>query len=232
MRKLWPYTKRGTTTGSSNTASQPKTGTKLSRLYQNITELPLTNFIDAYVDNKLSSLIIEGYPTELEILQTWDKIRIQYADAVADPQFKNYAITKGQAAQLELTMEMATMLINELRLHYCTNLHERINKLFSYKFNFDLQDNEKYENELRKAERRMGGWKIELSLKKSAVEKMEKGMQGGEVNREYFQGLKLTIHTHFKVPLINENTTTWEFCELLKRIRKDIDNTKPKQRGR
>lgn len=227
MRKRWQFTKKGLSSFSSNTKGQSKTGTSSYKLYRNIADLPLVRFIDAYVDNNLSVLVIEGNPPEQEINEAWFDIRVQYADAIGDTNFRNYATVKGQVANLEITNEKARILITELSMHYCTQLHDRLNKLFNYKFNLP---GDNYEGELKRAEKRAGGWRLELSMKQAAVAKMEKKMgDGGQVSREYFQGLKLTIHTHFKVSLIDEKTTTWEFCELLNRIRKEIETGKTKR---
>lgn len=232
MGKPWLFIRRVLSSNMRRSRSPKERATISPKWYQSISELPLSKFIEAYVDSNLSALVIEGEPAADQLNEAWFNIRVQYADAIGDPHFKNYALNKSRVAELELTLEKARILLTELRINYCTNYHERLNKLFSYKFKLDPENDELYESELQRAEKRAGGWELELKLKVKAVEKIEKGMSVDKpVGREYFDSLILTIENHYRREL-SEKVTTWKFCELLNRIKKEVENAKTVKRGR
>jgi hypothetical protein len=62
------------------------------KYYTHITELPLSKYIECAVGDKpnLAALIIEGMPTEGELLTAWAEIRSQYSDAMGDQEHKVY----------------------------------------------------------------------------------------------------------------------------------------------
>lgn len=232
MKKRWQFTKKGLSSSTSKQKKQENSTTSSLRLYQGISDLPLTRFIDCSVDGNLYALVISGKPTEEELQSLWDKIKLQYADVIKDAEYKLYASISNELARLEITYSEITSALRELKNYYTKEFAGKVNEWLrsSFKFNVELPDD--YDNDLKRAGNRSKGIKLDIDLKKMTVEAMKKKFDSkGAATRESFQAILITLSDHVKYE-IRESITVYEYCERIHRCNKYYDSLNNKPIGR
>lgn len=197
----------------------------LLKLYRSISELPLCRFIDCAVDNNLYALVITGKPDENELLALWDKIKIEYADAMKDNEYKLYTNLRNELSRLEITYSQLQKAIEELRKTYCSQFADKVNIWLRTSFKFDTRFPDDYENDLKRANNRSKGIKLEVDLKKLNIAGLEKKFadKEGKATRESFMNILFSLSDHVKYQL-TENITVYEFCERVHRLNKYIEH--------
>jgi hypothetical protein len=233
MKRRWRFTKKGSNSGSSKQKKQVSSDISSLKLYRSINELPLCRFIDAAVDDNLYALVISGTPNEIELLALWEKIKIEYADAMKDNEYKLYTNQKNELARLEITYNQLRKAIEELRKTYVAQFADKVNLWLRTSFKFDTRFPQDYENDLKRAANRSKGIKLEADLKRLNIEGLEKKFmdKGGKSTRESFMNILFTLSDHVKFQL-SDNITVYEFCERVHRLNKYIEHldTKPPKR--
>lgn len=231
-KRRWPFSKRETNT-SSKMLSQPSAAVSQSySLYRSITELPLSRWIDMTVDGYLKAIVKEGAPPVDILHQTENELRIQYADAIGDGEYKLYVTAVKEVAVLELTLAQIHHLVGALREVYVPQLANALNKLLLSSLVFDVANPAEYDNTLLRALRRSGGTKIRLELKKLHLAELEKKYTGTTKNatREYYMGVLISLSDSAGFQL-SDNITVWEFCERIKRHNKKSESINNKKHG-
>ena len=220
MKKRWSFTKKGTNTGSQNTVSQSPTVTTSLKLYQGIDTLPLLRYIDALVDGNLSALIIEGQPTEQQLLEAWNTISVQYADAMGDAESKQLVIVFKEVIGLTAKISCIEESITLLRHFYVKEIAQELKKLVGGNLVFDVDKPDEYDANLDRAYRRSRGFVLSRDLANGRLDALKKKYDAntGKATRQYFQQIGVTICEYNEGYVPMDNLTTFEFCEWIKRI--------------
>lgn len=200
-------------------------GSSSLKLYRSISELPLSRFIDVAVDNNLYALVITGKPDENELSALWEKIKVEYADAMKDNEYKLYTNLKNELSKLEITYSQLQWAINELKKVYVQQFAEKVNLWLRTSFKFDVRFPEDYDNDLKRADRRSRSFKLEADLKRLNIEGLEKKFaeKGGKATRESFMNILFSLSDHVKFQL-QDSITVYEFCERVHRLNKYIEH--------
>jgi hypothetical protein len=199
-------------------------------IYRNITELPLSRFIDLTVDGYLRAIVKEGNPPEIELKKAESVIRIQYADASGDHQYKMYCTLLKEITDLEITLLEIHSLVNTLKEVYHPFLAKALNELLRSNLVFDVMNPEEYDRNLIRAINRSKGIKINIDLKTIAFKAVETKYteSGGKATREYYMGILITLSEAYP---LSDNITVWEFCERIKRFNKKHEAVNVKKHG-
>ena len=231
IKRPWPFTKK-----EASISSLKPTGPEdlpLSGTFRDITELPLSRWIEFTVDGNRKALIKEGNPSDAELFEAEQRLKLQYADAIGDYEYKHYCRKIAEVTRDEMTLEQIRLLVKNLSEVYVPYFAEQVNKLLSYKFAFDVNNPEQYEKDLKGAIQRSKAIKINIDLQNIAIKKMqEKYSQGGSASREYFAGMLITLRQDAGYHILAEEITVWEFCEMIRRYNKSIETLKTKPGGR
>lgn len=206
----------------------------MAQYYKNIVDLPLTRYIDVAVNDNLSALTIEGFPTELQLLEAWTEIRSQYADAMGDVEHRMYLRLLKDVTILSADYETIQKLAHFLLGFHCETflrhaevnkdifdeVHAialQINKILHTSFKFDPYIPEEFRNELKRSLNQSKALKIRLDMKKIEFDVIRKGHESAEPpTKEYFHGILITLSDHAKLPL-NDSISVYEFCERVQR---------------
>jgi len=229
LQLLFAKKERSSVSTAQNMPSQ--TAIILSQWYRNINDLPLNKFIDCFIDDNLHALVISGNPAIEQLHESWQEIRIQYADAIKDHDYVAFARLSADILRLEIFQDQVKMLVEQLRDRYVVQFHDALNKLMNYKFVFDVTRPGEYDKELQKAINRSKGQLIDLNLKRMTLESMLKKMaEKGELQptREYFQSVLITLSDHAEYKLRADDMTVFEYCERIRRLNAYIESIKKK----
>jgi len=218
----------------------------LSSIYQNITNLPLSKFIDCIVDGNLSALIITGFPDFKRLQSAWNNILQDYSEAIGTGEYRLYISLYKEISLLKIDYESIHTIVDALRsiqefivindydvnedVYSCQKvLCKELNKLLHTSCRFNNRDDISYHEELNKCIRRTGGLKIRLDLKLLAFAEIEKKAKDGKkMDRAYFDSMLITISDHAKYE-IGENITVSKYCERIKRYNLYCESLKSKK---
>lgn len=197
-----------------------------ARLYHRITQLPLSNFIDCDIDENFSSLIIEGEPTEEELLYAWLLIKTQYADVIGNQEYVLYKNACRDLNVLKITLIEIETLVSLMRKVYSPKIGERLNKLLKSNFRFNVDDPEQYKRDLDGCITRSGSTKIMIDIKAALMSSMEgKQEKGQKPTREYYHKMLISLSDHAKYEL-TDKISVFDFCERVKRYNKYCEQQK------
>lgn len=233
VTRQWPFIKRARSINTVKQDSLTPTDTQSSKWYQNISDLPLTRFIDVMVDGNLYALVITGKPTELELHKAWAEIQLQYADAMKDNEFRLLNSLMKEVHRLSITLDQIHMAIDQLKQRYVEKFAKLLNGWLGSSFKFDTRFPEDYEKDLQRAYNRSKGIKIELTLKRSRYEALQKKFSSRDKKptREYFMALLITLSDHVKYR-IPDSITVFEYCERIRRLNQYFETMQTKFNGR
>jgi len=206
-------------------------GGTILRLYTNITDLPLKNYIDGTVNGNLSAIIKTGIcGDEYLLLGAWEEIKNQYAEAIGDHSFKLYLSLLKEINRLSLIIDQVALCVEMLRLVYTDWFATELRNILNATINFDVKDKEGYEATLKNCLSRSKGFKIQLDLKMMQFEGINKKEKGGAVaDHAYYQSLLIALSDHVGYP-ITDNITVFEFANRIKRLNHDIERMEKERR--
>ena len=202
------------------------TNTQIQPLYYNsIHQLPLNKFIDCIVDNNISALTIEGFPSPQQLAEAWETILAQYTEIVGTQEYRLYKET----AVLKIQIDQINMLAHRgndelqpgiLRMVYDEDLAKELNSLLKTNCRFNYLDPKSYHAELDKCINRSKALKIQLDLKNlrfKAIQEKNSKHEKKQLDRQYFISILITL-SDFAKYRIEENIKMSEYCERLKRF--------------
>jgi len=245
--KLWQLLKKDQSSKYSRLKQSHPEAPQLN-LYQSISELPLSRFIDAVVDNNLFSLIKSGnaQPDMLQLSAAWKNILDEYTEAMGSHEYKLYISLLREKEQLIIDYNLIRALVYAMHnvqdyiisegfvvdndvISFQKESGKSISDILRYNFVFNNKDNTSYRSELDKAIRRSGIIKIQIDLKAMALEAIQKKniKSGGKMDRKYFDSILITISDHAKYE-ITESITVSKFCERIKRYNNYCEQLKTK----
>lgn len=194
--------------------------------YQHLSEVPLSRWIDLTVDGYLKALAKTGNPPEDELRKAEAALRIQYADAIGDHEYRMYCNTMKEVTNLELTVAQVQELTTALRTVYVEQFAKELNRLLpNSNLVFDVTKPDKYDQTLQRALNRSKHLKILAELKRQKLATLEQRYSGQDkkATREYYMSMVLTLSDAVRYPLAVDEMTVWEFCERIKRHNRQIE---------
>lgn len=184
--------------------------------YTSISELPFRKFVDVVVDNNLMALTKAGFPDINDLKHAWQFIISEYSDAIADAHNKLYFQLKRDLTIMAITKSQVENLVKLLSVFKYKKLEAELNNLLNTKFTFSDDTREK---DLKRCLAMLKGHEIKMEIKEQNLRALDKNHEDTfkKPDREYFQGVLITLSDHAKYP-ITDGITTYEYCERLKRF--------------
>lgn len=231
--KRSPSTGKDTNSGTALPMSPLNKDTLLPKYYLSINQLPLSRFIDIVVDNNFYALVISGKPTDEQLFQAWDIIRMEYADAIKDHETRLLVSMEKELNRLKITHQQILQAIQVLRDYYTPEFKDILNDLLKTSFKLDVRFKEDYDKDLKRAYNRSKGLLIEINLKQLAYDGMLTKYQGEnkKPTREYFQGILITLSDFVQYQL-QDSITVFEFCDRIRRLNQFNEQQKLKNHGK
>lgn len=219
IKKAWPSLRNQGNIESARPSMHTNNDIPSSEWYRSIFHLPLGRFIDVAVDNNLSSLIIQGFPSQIELQLAWEDIKVEYSDALGDSENRLFLSLNKEVAILSLTLKQIEILIELLSEIYYPQFADELNKLLRINYQFNPDNVEDYRKKLKSCYNRSRSIKIEIDLKTMRLRALEEkhGSSKAPYTRKYFQSVLITISDHAKYQ-IQDSITVSEYCERLRRF--------------
>lgn len=224
-KSRWPFTKKGTNTPSSPQTPQSPADTKSFSLFHSITDLPLSRWMDLVVDGNRFALVKSGEPPLAELYKTEADLRVQYADAIGDNEYRLYCNHINEITRHEITLAQIQSLVAALREAYVPAFEQSLNRLLLTSFKLDVTKPDEYDKTLQRALNRSKGIKLTIDLKRLSIAKLEEKYTGGtgqKATREYYMGILIDLSDAAHYPLA-DTITVWEFCERIRKHNKKAD---------
>lgn len=198
-------------------------GALSGKLYQHIREIPLNKFKECDVSGNLSALIISGYPSPEEIIEAWQNIKMQFADAIGNHEFVLFKNVFRDKTVLSINLANISMMVDVLRRVYNKDIADRLNKALGTKVDFNYLDAEAYHKQLDGCVMRSKSIKIKIDLMELQQKAMkDKHNEGSEPTHEYYDSMLITLSDHAKYE-IKDTISVFEFCTRVKRFNKHCD---------
>lgn len=184
--------------------------------------------MDLTVDGYIGALIEKGNPPEAALRLAEAELRVEYADAMGDHEYRMYCNLVKEITISELTIVQVQELVKSLENAYVPQFVAALNRLLpASNLVLDPNNPEKYERSLQRALNRSKSIKLSIEIKKQklkAIEaKYDKGDKPGSVTREYYYGVLLTLSADCGYRMTDE-ITVWEFCESIKRYNRKTES--------
>lgn len=201
------------------------------KCYTSITELPLSKFIEVYVDNNLYALVIEGEADLEKLNEAWNVIVEQYNAALGDEEQKMYQLLLADLTNLTIDYTIINELVQVLVLRYHKPFADEINSILRTSFAFNWDKPEQYREELKRCERRSNSIKTQIKLKQAEFDSIEKRVTDKNENpnskpsREYFISVLINLSNHSKYQ-ISENINVYEFCTRIRNLNEYLSSIK------
>ena len=195
-----------------------------NNFYRNIYELPLKNFEDVLINDNLSSLTISGFPLPKDLNDAWNNILIEYTEALGTSEYLMYVNTYREFELLRLNIEMMKICISELRKSYSLYFVNELKALMRVSFLFDINDPYNYFSDLDKCEKRIGGFKLNMDIKKIEFDSIKKKFEGDKkeglnkkIDKNYFTSVLIILSKHNGYKIVKDIFVN-EYCEYLKQL--------------
>lgn len=205
-------------------------------------ELPRNRFVDCYVNNNLSALIISGFPQQEELEETWKIIRADYTERIGSHEYKMYVSMYRQINQLKITRTQINFLAARenkekgidagvLRVCYDEFFEKELATLLKTTLNLNWKDQKSYHDQLDKCMNRSRVLNIQIDLKLinfDAIEKKHKKKGTVKVDLEYFDKYLVTL-SDFAGYNLPEDIKMGQYCIRLKKYTKACEDSNNKR---
>jgi hypothetical protein len=195
-------------------------------LYRNLTDLPLSKYIDGVVNGNVSAIIKSGTCNdESELIEAWTDITQQYAEAIGDQEQKLFLSLFIEINKLSVAIEQIASLVKALGTCYVKEFANKLNLLLSTSFKFDVFDKAGYDKDLQRCLNRSKGYQIQLDLKLSQFQSIQKKESNPGIGPDhaYFQSILLTLSQYVKYEVNETRISVFQFCEMIKRLNKHLE---------
>lgn len=223
FKKIWPYTKTDSNTGTSMQPQHSLTGISSLKLYRSIDNLPLERFITCICDKDLSALVISGNATKEELVSAWNDIYDQYVIAVNDKEQQYILRLTKEINCLEFDHKLIGLCVTRLEIEHSDDVLQILKKLVPTNLKFNPADIEQYKKDLSLIISKSKRMIIEIENKRGELGRLapEKG-QG--VNRSEFDKMIVRASKYMQYKIDKKVTTVSEFVQIIDEMRKEADS--------
>jgi hypothetical protein len=188
------------------------------KLYDHIDILPLDKFIDCICDRNYKALVIEGDPSELQILEAWEGIYFQYVDANRDNETMYILQVKKEVALLDQRLKVIECIVSILKLDI--SYHEKLIqnlKALGIRINGIDPSKDDYHRRLDNALLTLAPKKLQLQEKLKELKAYEASLDGKEVDRQFFKTMLIRLSKYMGGQLLRaKDIYVGEYVAILK----------------
>jgi hypothetical protein len=179
----------------------------------------LDRFISCKVDKDLTALIIDGQPEADELARAWEIIDDQFMEKMRDDDQVYVQKLAMDYNILQSKCNTISALIKSLRFMYRKEWADELIKWYGMPVNLDPKDDEGFTRQLSVIEARKNKWLGDGLSLKNEMEKLIPDASVGEITREYFDTIIVSISRFNKYHVNKKETTVSEFIIMIQDMR-------------
>lgn len=185
------------------------------KLYDHIDNLPMNIFIDCICDQFFKKLIIEGEPSEDQLLEAWDIIFYQYIDANQDNEAVYILELKKDIALLEHKIKLIECTVANLIIVFSQKLLDALKSL-GVRINGIEPDKDDYQLRLKKILLTLGPKRFQLQEMMNELLAYEKYSDKKKIDRQFFKTIFVRLSKFQRYPVRAHEIVVSEYVALLK----------------
>jgi hypothetical protein len=185
------------------------------KLVDRIEKISLAKFIDLVCDQKYSVLIIEGNPSEVDLLECWSNIYSQYLDILGDTETLYLITLQSEVERLNFKITSTEAAIKILRLLHVQSLVD-ILKSFSFDTRNLTAGHAGYEHALVRINSKLNPLKMRLDQKTQELRSYYKDQKNDTVSRSFFAKQTARLSKYQGYPIKPNKTMMDEYVAILK----------------
>jgi hypothetical protein len=193
------------------------------KLYRSIHELPLIIFIDCLCDQKYINLVINGEPSESELIEVWQDLFQQYTELIGGKEMMSQMADIRKSLKFESRITRIENLLKMINVHPADALIEQL-----YSFGYDLPKmKENGENAEKIINRFIALYKLERNKYKLFVsgKQSKQGTEEKKITRNDFTKVLNRYSTAFSTPPISILViTTAQYCNYVLDYQQHCEN--------
>lgn len=223
FKKIWPYTKTDSNTGTSMQPQHSLTGISSLKLYRSIDTLPLERFITCICDKDLTALVISGNATGEELVSAWNDIYDQYVIAVNDKEQQYILRLTKEINCLEFDYKLIGLCVTRLEIEHSEEVLGILKKLVPTNLKFNPADIEQYKKDLSLIISKSKRMIVEIENKRGELGRLAPE-KGERVNRSEFDKMIVRASKYMQYKIDKKATTVSEFVQIIDEMRKEADS--------
>ncbi len=144
----------------------------------------------------------------------------EYSDAIGNSEHLLYMNLMRDVEILRIDLECLNVLVTTLRNIYSKYFCEQLNEMVNANCKFDWEDQEAYQKDIDRCERRSKSYKIRYDLKKTEFDNLQKKIEakdGKKIDKNYFTGVLIMLSRHNNYKITKEITVS-EYCEYIRQF--------------
>jgi hypothetical protein len=185
-----------------------------AKWYQSVEDMPLDRFIRALCNMDLKELIIEGEPTNEQLLLSWSAIYEQFLDGMQDESGQRKMKLVGEINRLEFDHELIMLCVQRLQIAYSPWIIETLRRHIRVTGTFNPEDTEQYMRDLQAIRTRAANMQVKIDEKRGELAILTP--KGSGPTRMQFDRLIAQVSIFSKFHINRRAVMTSEFIELYK----------------
>lgn len=185
------------------------------KLIESIEDLRLDQFIDCICDQKLNVLVIEGQPSDVDLLECWANLYSQYLDILDDSETLYMLHLERDVELLRYKIVTAEAIVKVLQKTYVGQLVEVL-KMLKFSTVGIKQGHSGYNHSLAKVEAKITPLKLKLEQKSGELTEYYKDKGEDKVSRQFFRTQVSRLSKYQGYPLRPAKTLVPEYVAVLR----------------
>jgi hypothetical protein len=215
-----PYTE---TSGDSYASSPvPDSSRSSNRYHRTASTLPINRLIDVSCDQRLDGLIIEGKPSQSDLIDAWENILMEYTELIGSAESKHAFTLERKIALLNCKITLVDICLKVLKV---SRNDEAVKELaaLGYRRPFNWKDPASYQKDIEAVHSRSKTL-IELLRQAEADQERLGRSQKGEKTRADWMDEKVVLGKYLGYRIDGEITTVAEYASIYKSFVKSTES--------
>lgn len=180
-------------------------------------ELPLWNFVQVVTKGELSPLIIEGNPSDEQLIAAWDSIFTEYCDIMASKGQTYVLHIQREIKHIESKLTIMQLCIDRLQISY---YEPAIEVLKEYGFDYPYTPESMFEdltNTIAEAQYLI----VQKEVKQAEYQKYLEGQKGEIASEQDYIDILSTLSKHQGYPLRIKDLSVREYVSIFNQYKKE-----------
>jgi hypothetical protein len=179
-------------------------------------EVTMGQLEDCICDNNLSTLVVSGEPSALQLAEAWSSIFFEYCELAEDSETRYRVLLDAQLTLDKKKEELGQGWATLLKHKYSEDIAEAL-RIIGFEFELNPNDPEQYQADLKRINGELGYLRLTIKIKEAQwTALMDKQSTHDTVDRKYFSTIYFAINNYAKREAVNRQTIVADYCAALR----------------